>query len=512
MEDALLLLAIGIALLARLDHERLLTQPTRAVAAGLLCAGVLVVAAEAILASSGLSPRGAADYLAHGTTGWARVARISLETAILLVALVRRRIAAPLLLAVTGALAVASHGADVEPAWQGITVNAAHLTAAGVWAGGIMALALVRLTGQWPSASATLLPRFSRVAPWAFGFSVVLGAIQAAQLLGGPGEALGSSYGLTLVAKGLAVAAMVPLSLLAWRRLRVHVRTEAALALVVVAAAAALAAFPVVPKEAREVAEGTGDVGFLRTSVFPRSGDLTMGGQAGTMMVGLSLHPGRPGTNTVTVYLASPATRSTAATVRVSGHVYPLRVCGGSCRTGTAQLVGDQVLRVDVSNQGTATYHLPTLPAPDGARLANAASARMDALRTYRVRENLSGVRSLYLFATPHQMFVRTWFGDGPQDTVWLGTEVYRRTSPTAPWRLKASGTPAPVPYFPWMPFSPLAGVHVIGHSRVGGKAVVVLTAFGGHGTSPMPSGGPCTSTGGPTRSSGLRCGRPTTS
>src|SRR5436189_144649 len=142
IEYALLLLACGLALLSMLGRGLPLRLPAVPVAAALLVSGVAVVTAEALLASSGASVAGVIDYLTNGVTGWARVARLALEAAVLEMAIVRARLSPVLLAGVVIAVAVASHGADVEPAWQGIAVNAVHLAAAGVWAGGIMALAL----------------------------------------------------------------------------------------------------------------------------------------------------------------------------------------------------------------------------------------------------------------------------------------------------------------------------------------------------------------------------------
>jgi copper transport protein len=489
IEYALLLLACGLALLSMLGRDLPLRLPAVPVAAALLVSGVAVVTAEALLASSGASVAGIIDYLTNGVTGWARVARLVLEAALLEVAIVRARLSPVLLGGVVVAIAVAGHGADVEPAWLGIAVNAVHLAAAGVWAGGIMALALLRVTGQWQAAGAGLLPRFTRVAPWAFLVSVGLGVVQAAQLLGGPGQLLTTSYGLTLVVKAAAVAAMVPLSLLAWRRIRVRVRAEAAIALVVVAAAAALAAYPVVPKEAREAAGESVASGSAaaRTSAFPRPGDLTMGGRAGQVMVGLTVYPGRPGANTVRVYLASPATAASKARLQVQGRWRALSSCGGPCRTATVDLRGGERLAVAVAGPvgGTAAFGLPSLPARDGTTLARSATARMNRLRTYRVAEVLSGFRSAYAYARPHQLWLRTWYGDGVQQSLWLGSSLYVKTRAGAPWRLKSKGTLAPVPYFNWYPFQPLLDAHIVGTGTVSGVPVTLVTAFGGHGSDP---------------------------
>jgi copper transport protein len=489
IEYALLLLACGLALLSMLGRGLPLRLPAVPVAAALLVSGVAVVTAEALLASSGASVAGIVDYLTNGVTGWARVARLGLEAALLEVAIVRARLSPVLLAGVVVAVAVAGHGADVEPAWQGIAVNAAHLAAAGVWVGGIMALALLRVTGQWQAVGRDLLPRFTRVAPWAFLVSVILGAVQAAQLLGGPAQVLTTPYGLTLVAKAVAVAAMVPLSLLAWRRIRVNVRAEAAIALVVIAAAAALAAYPVVPKEAREAAEQPVASGSAaaRASPFPRPGDLTMGGRAGQIMVGITVHPGRPGVNTVRAYLASPATAAARARIQVQGRWHALSSCGGPCRTATVDLRGGERLAVAVAGPigGTAAFDLPSLPAKDGTTLARSAVAQMNRLRSYQVAEVLSGFRSAYAYARPHQLWLRTWYPDGLQQSLWLGSSLYVKTSPGAPWQLKSRGTLAPVPYFVWDPFRPLVDARIVGTRTVSGVPVTVVSAFGGHGSDP---------------------------
>ena len=488
IEYALLLLACGLALLSMLGRDLPLRLPAVPVAAALLASGVAVVAAEALLAS-GPSLAGIIDYLTNGVTGLARVARLVLEAMVLEVAVVRARLSPVLLGGVVVTVALAGHGADVQPAWQGIAVNAVHLAAAGVWAGGIMALALLRVTGQWQAVGPGLLPRFTRVAPWAFLVSVGLGVVQAVQLLGGPGQLLTTSYGLTLVLKAAAVAAMVPLSLLAWRRLRVRVRAEAAIALVVVAAAAALAAYPVVPREAREAAKESVASGAAtaRASPFPQPGDLTMGGRAGHVMVGLTVHPGRPGVNTVRVYLASPATAASTARLQVRGRWRALSSCGGPCRTATVDLRGGERLAVAVAGRtgGTAAFDLPSLPATDGTALARSAIAKMNGLRTYQVAEVLSGFRSAYTYARPHQLWLRTWYADGVQQSLWLGSSLYVKTGPGAPWQLKSRGTLAPVPYFNWDPFRPLTDVHILGTGTVSGAPVTLVTAFGGHGSDP---------------------------
>jgi hypothetical protein len=145
------------------------------------------------------------------------------------------------------------------------------------------------------------------------------------------------------------------------------------------------------------------------------------------------------------------------------------------------------LVKVSGPEGGTATFQLPRLPAREGSVLMARATKRMDALNSYRVDENLSGIRSAYAYGRPHQMLARTWFGDGAVDTLWLGRKVYRRNAPAKPWRLRANGVLAPVPYFVWDPFKPLENVQVLGEATVSGVRTQVLTMFGGHGRDPEP-------------------------
>ncbi len=489
IEYAVLLLACGLAVLRRLGRDLTMRLPVVPVTAGLLISGTAVVLGEATLATSGVSPARLVDYLTIGVTGWARAVRIGLELGLLITALGRGRLSPWLLTAVVGATAVAGHAADADPAWVGMALNAGHLAAAGVWAGGIMALAFVRVTGGWPTVGRVLLPRFSTVAPWAFLASVGMGAVQGFLLLGGPGALLGTAYGRTLIVKTVGVAAMIPLSLLAWRRRHAMVRGEAALALLVVAAAAALAAYPVVPRQALEAARSHEAPPAARASSFPRSGDLTLGGRAGDTLVGLSLHPGRPGLNQVFAYLAPSPPARTEVRLSVAGRWSPFTRCGPSCWSATADLRSGARLAVAVAGKGggTGTFALPALPAPDGTALADRAARRMNALHSYQVSEVLSGIRSAYAYAQPHAIWVRTWYGRVPHETLWLGSKVYVRSSPDSPWRLRSEGVPAPVPYFAWNPFTPFTDAHLVGKATLGGIPVTLVSFFGGHGDDPEP-------------------------
>jgi len=119
-----------------------------------------------------------------------------------------------------------------------------HVLAAGMWAGGIMALASLRPPDGWGSAQArALIERFARVALLAFAVTALTGVLQATEQLRDVSDLWTTTYGLVLLVKCAAVLAMLGLSL-AWRAGRPVARLEALAAILVVGATALLAAFP----------------------------------------------------------------------------------------------------------------------------------------------------------------------------------------------------------------------------------------------------------------------------
>ncbi len=76
-----------------------------------------------------------------------------------------------------------------------------------------------------------------------------------------------------------------------------------------------------------------------RTAGLPSPGELTMAGPAGSVLVGLSLSPGKPGPNRVHVYLVpitgTAAAAALPANIAVNGIFKALGYCGRTCRTTT---------------------------------------------------------------------------------------------------------------------------------------------------------------------------------
>jgi copper transport protein len=365
IEDAALLLAFGmlfIVWLARRDGQLAWVRP-RLFPPILVAffAGSVVIGGEAI-AAAGPSLAGVVTYLAAGPSGASRVARVLAEALACVAVVTRTRVLLPALPVALVALAASSHAAGGAVPWVGVAVDSGHLLAAGVWVGGIMAMATLRPPAGWRASGRELLSRFT---PWAlagFASSVALGAIQAITNVGNASALLTTPYGRLLIVKAVGVVAIIPLSVLAWRQRRVHLRVEAVIGMAVVGAAALLASFPV---PARSVSVPVGEVS-LGAASLPRGNELTLGGQAGQSLVGLTIDPAAPGLNQVTVYVAGgagDASQRVDVTATIDGHDVALHSCGDTCRHTTLQLVGHEAVSVRVAGAqgGTADFRLPTL-------------------------------------------------------------------------------------------------------------------------------------------------------
>jgi len=516
VEDAALLVAVGMLLLVglvRLDPRLPRVRPRLCVTLAIaLAAGLAVVVAEAAAAAAttavhGLSAQGMAGYLTAGPAGWARLSRVALEALALLLWLLWRSargrlrvwrwpaVVLAVALAVV-ALAASGHAAGATPGWWGITADAAHLLAAGLWAGGILALATVRVPRGWSGPQGrAVLARFAPVALAAFLLSAGFGLVQAFQQVGTARSLLASSYGRVLGIKALAVAAMVPLSIRAWRR-RPTLGPEAALALTAVALAALLAAYPLPPARLARAEAQAGRP--APDPAMPRAGDLTLGGHVGPVLVGLTIRPGTPGRNDLLVYLLPAGGELAAAristAVAVDGHPVQVEACGPSCRRGAAPLAPGAQVQIALAGQargaGVVAFRLPLLPAPDGSALLGRMQARMHHLATLRYTEVLSSgfagapLRSSYQQQAPDRLRVQTSAGS---KTVWVGTTMYLQRHPGEGWIAQPDSAPYTVPSFVWdyLP-TRLLDPRIVGAAQVDGVATNILAFFGPSDSAPI--------------------------
>jgi copper transport protein len=145
------------------------------------------------------------------------------------------------------AAGVAAGAVGLIATWppRSILIGAVHLLSAGIWAGGILAMAMLRPPGGWDGSEGRLLiERFARVAVIAFGVTALTGVLQATDRIHDVSDLWTSAYGRVLSFKVAGVLAMGVLAL-GWRRGLPVAPLDAAVAVLVVAATAVLAAFPV---------------------------------------------------------------------------------------------------------------------------------------------------------------------------------------------------------------------------------------------------------------------------
>jgi copper transport protein len=240
-----LIAVVGIMVIRRLgaNSPRIpwARPPMHLALAAAVVGGLGVIGAQA-LAGGGI------DFLVGGLPGWVRIARVAAEGGALAACLMGRRLVAPLALFAAAAVAFAGHAADVPPAGGAIFADALHVLSAGVWAGGIMALASLRPPGGWSGEEGrALISRFGRVALVAFAITALTGVLGATSVLRQPSDLWTTSYGLVLSAKSAGVLMMLVLSAWTWRRGFGPVRLEAAIAVLVLLATAILAAYPLPP-------------------------------------------------------------------------------------------------------------------------------------------------------------------------------------------------------------------------------------------------------------------------
>ncbi|TMK34677.1 MAG: hypothetical protein E6G58_11105 [Actinobacteria bacterium] len=494
VEDTSLLLVIGLLLLGRLARRdppiTWVRTPTLLVFALAFAGGVAVTLGEALRAAPSLGVGAVVAYLTTGLPGCSRLARVVLEGVGILAAWRWTRAQAPLAVAATIALAAAGHAAAIQPRAWGVTVEAVHVLSAGLWAGGILALALLRPPDRWlGEGGRTLLDRFTPVGLASFAFTVGTGAIRGVQEVGGWARLFGSLYGLVLVVKILLVLTMVQASVLAWRRIAIFPKGEALATALVIGAAALLSAFPLPPARQVEAAVGH-TLAPTSAAPIPASGALTLGAHAGPVLVGLTLSPGAPGSNEMTIYVQSldgpAATAAIPVKATVNGEPITLTRCADTCRKGRAKLRGGDRVTVDVGTPagGRAVFRIPNLPAPSGELLLKKMQTTMGALTTYRLDETLTSglgttVDSTYAFAAPNSFESQVREPGSSGRTVWIGDTRYLRED-NGSWQVE-KGTPfLPVPTYIWDSFKPYRDVRIVGSAVVDGMPSTEIAFAGG--------------------------------
>jgi copper transport protein len=213
----------------------------------------------------------------------------------------RRWHAAPFVaasLALVLVYAQSSHGSNQSGFDLGqVAFRIVHLVAAGVWVGGLTAMAAIFLRGALPGpATLAAFRLYGGLAVLSVGALAASGLVLAGASVGTPEELITTTYGWTLIAKVLAVA-VVLVAGLRNSRLAVPPRAgplafEVGAMLIVLWGAAALGATPPAPVQAAQPA--TASLPIIGTSTTKLVDDLS---------VSTSLEPGHPGHNTLFLQL-----------------------------------------------------------------------------------------------------------------------------------------------------------------------------------------------------------------
>jgi copper transport protein len=394
------------------------------------------------------------------------------------------------------AVEVASgHAAGTQPTAVAIGSLAVHLAAVGIWTFAILAGLL---------AGRKISEALSAFTPWALGAAAVTaltGAVNAILSVGELGQLLDTGYGITLIAKTVAFAAMAALGATHWllrrrlrsgrvggRPLRVPARGEAIAAVLAVALATLLVGFPNPPRAASAAQH------FV--TIDPVLGQLA-GRQAasvaeasGPFVVGLTILPPRPGpvemrVQVLGVQAGDGLRNANVLATSPAGVASQLRLapCGLGCFAGTGSLTGDGTWTFGVrigSNRGAIALDLRLpLPTADGLSVFRRAVTAMASLRSARLLETLGStvggprIRSAYAFQAPNAMHLVV----GNSTRVIIGSTEWVQSGRDAPWtKSEWPGTAFTWPsgYFTAFWGEPVA-VRVIGEGAVDGHPSTII-------------------------------------
>jgi len=340
--------------------------------------------------------------------------------------------------------------------------------------------------------------------PWAVAAAAAIaltGALNAWLSLASPAQLIDSGYGVTLVAKTAAFAAMAGLGATHWLRrraaarkqpesaaLRAPARGELVAAVLALALASLLAGFPNPPRaQGSAPAFATIDPVLARLAGRPAA---SVAEASGPFVVGLTILPPRPGRVEMRVQVlgleAGDAPRDAkmvAVSPRGVASTTNLAACGLGCFAGTGSLAetGRWALGVRIAtNRGAITVDMGLpLPTADGTSVLRTAQAAMGRLRSTRLHETLGSevggprITSDYAFTAPDAMRVEV----GETSRIIIGSSEWQRSSAQAAWEQTTwPGTPFawPSAYFSALWGQPVA-VRVVGQEVVDGHPSTIV-------------------------------------
>lgn len=371
---------------------------------------------------------------------------------------------------------LSGHALDAGRSLLDFLVDIAHVTAAAVWLGGLLALAVVL---PWagralpPAArERLLLPLARRFSALALAAVVLLAATGVGRALEeldsfsqlwstGYGRAILVKTGLLVVLLGLAVRNRLFLLDGPFRRLRTGVAAESVVLLGLLVAVAVLTALP----PGRNAAAATRSRAALitpRPAKPPPPGAVVLGKEDGKLAVGLAARPvpgGRVELTATVVNSDNTGVNGLEVTFRLIGATGETRgpgyACGSGCYTALSPSVGKPIVaRVTLTGKAVSALDFPLparWPAPEAAVLVRRATAVYRRLRSVSYVERLSSGPGVQVVSTWKQVapdrFQYT-IRKGPAGIV-IGKTRWDKTSPSGSW-VKSTLQPLRVPASIW--------------------------------------------------------------
>lgn len=347
---------------------------------------------------------------------------------------------------------LAGHALDPGRSRLDVVVDVTHVTAAGVWLGGLLSLLVVapRAASVLGARRASLLQplalRFSSLALAAVALLIASGIWRAVVELSGISQLWTTGYGRAIMVKSALL--LLTLGLAArnrwlflsgpFSRLRLGVLGESVLLLGVVLAVAFLTDLPPGRLSAEAQASSTPPQPLAQKAgppKLPPPGALVQAQEDGRLAVALAAQPG-PGSHRLMVTVIGPDGNGAGGLdVRLNGN--RARSCGSGCYSAT--VARSPQVRVSL-NRTAVSFHIPRrwLPAES---LMRRATANFRHLRSVAYIERLSSGPGVHLLShfrleAPDKL---SYAVKGGSDGIVIGTRRWDR-SPGGRWRESGTG------------------------------------------------------------------------
>ena len=342
-----------------------------------------------------------------------------------------------------------------------IPADVAHLAAASVWIGGVVALALA------PAEERGTLAR--RFGPFAIGAVALIGAtgiLRAYDELAAVSQLWSTSYGQALLVKTALFAVLLVLGYLNRRRLRSdRLGVELVLLAVVVGAVAVLV--NVRPGVARATAAAPAE---SQTVVYA--------GQDNDLAVGLAATPqGKDAVELKATVLGQSGPRSGLGMhFSVDGRTADAESCGAGCYRARLPVARPHGFIVSIDGRSVMGFEAPEAwPAADGADIVRKATETITSLRSLVVHSDLASdnahsITTIYKMVAPNRL---SYHNVGGADAVLIGNKRWDR-NPGEKWAASPQFPPIrqPSPFWP----TTVTDAHIVRTAEVDGRSVWVVS------------------------------------